>query len=94
MARTIQAQSTQELEESLRELEGSFTRLPPERVHVAYAQSYLAVRELVAQSGARSIHELLSALGQGRSLDDAFQSVYSRSLVGFESRFVEELTQG
>jgi tetratricopeptide (TPR) repeat protein len=78
----------------LRELEGSFTRLPPERVHVAYAQSYLAVRSLVQGSGGRNVHDLLAALGEGKSLDDAFQGVYSRSLAGFESRFVDELTKG
>ena len=33
-----------------RDLEGSFTRLPADRVHVAYAQSYLAVRALVERS--------------------------------------------
>lgn len=78
----------------LRELEGSFTRLHPERVHVAYAQSYLAVRSLVEASGGRNMHDLLAALGEGKSLDDAFQSIYSRSLAGFESRFVNELTKG
>jgi tetratricopeptide (TPR) repeat protein len=79
---------------SLRELEGSFTHLRPERVHVAYAQSYLAVLSLVEGSGGRDLHDLLAALGEGQSLDDAFQSVYSRTLAGFESRFVEELTNG
>ena len=69
----------------LRELEGSFTRLPPERVHVAYAQSYLAVRALVDRSGGRSMRELLAALGEGKSLDEAFRDVYSRNLAGFES---------
>ena len=78
----------------LRELEGSFTRLGPERVRAAYAQSYLAVRSLVQDSSAHSVHELLAGLGEGKSLDEAFESVYSRNLAGFEKRFVEELTQG
>jgi tetratricopeptide (TPR) repeat protein len=79
---------------SLRDLEGSFTRLPPERVHVAYAQSYLAVRRLAAQSGGRSIRELLVGLGNGQSLETAFRDVYSRTLATFENDFVSELTTG
>ena len=54
----------------MRELEGSFTRLPADRVHVAYAQSYLAVRRLVDASGGRSMRELLAAIGEGKTLDE------------------------
>ncbi len=79
---------------ALKDLEGSFTTLPPERVHVAYAQSYLAVRDLVGESGGRSLHELLAALGGGKSLDEAFRTVYSRSMAGFESEFINHLTNG
>jgi tetratricopeptide (TPR) repeat protein len=79
---------------SLHELEGSFTRLPPDRVHVAYAQSYLAIRQLVDRSGGRSMRELLAALGTGVGLNDAFRNVYSRNLAGFESEFIGELTNG
>jgi hypothetical protein len=78
----------------LRSLEGSFTGLPSMRVHAAYAQSYLAVRELVARSGPRSVRNLLSALGDGASLDDAFRTVYSRSLANFENQFIKQLTTG
>jgi tetratricopeptide (TPR) repeat protein len=78
----------------LRDLEGSFTALPADRVHVAYAQSYLAVRALVDQSSGRSLRDLLAALGAGKSLDDAFRSVYSRTVAGFESEFITRLTNG
>ena len=78
----------------LRDLGGSFTALPADRVHVAYAQSYLAVRALVGQSSGRSLRELLAALGDGKSLDDAFRTVYSRSVAGFESDFITRLTNG
>lgn len=78
----------------LRGLEGSFTALPADRVHVAYAQSYLAVRELVGQSSGRRLRELLSALGAGKSLDEAFRNVYSRSVASFESDFISRLTNG
>lgn len=78
----------------LRDLAGSFTALPADRVHVAYAQSYLAVRELVDQSSGRSLHELLAALGAGKGFDEAFRSVYSRTLASFESDFISRLTNG
>lgn len=78
----------------LRDLEGSFTRLPADRVHVAYAQSYLAVRALVSHSGGRSLRDLLAALGDGTSLEDAFRRVYSRTVASFESDFITGLTNG
>ncbi len=79
---------------SLRSLEGSFTQLPADRVHIAYAQSYLAVRSLVARSSGRRMRELLTALGDGKSLDEAFRTVYSRNLAGFENDFIDQLTNG
>lgn len=78
----------------LRDLEGSFTALPADRVHVAYAQSYLAVRSLVSQDNGRSLHELLAALGDGKNLDEAFRRVYSRSVASFENDFINGLTNG
>jgi tetratricopeptide (TPR) repeat protein len=75
-------------------LEGSFTHLPAQRVHAAYAQSYLAVRELVAHSGERTVRELLDALGQGKPIGDAFRSVYARTLPSFEGELIKELTTG
>jgi hypothetical protein len=78
----------------LSELEGSFTGLPPERVRVAYAQSYLAVRALADRSGGRPLRELLSALGDGKRLDQAMLAVYSRNLAAFEAEFVRQLTNG
>jgi tetratricopeptide (TPR) repeat protein len=78
----------------LRDLDGSFTRLPANRVHVAYAQSYLAVRALVARSGGRPMHDLLAGLGEGKSLDEGMRDVYSRNLASFESEFIRQLTAG
>lgn len=78
----------------LRDLEGSFTRLPADRVHVAYAQSYLAVRSLVARSSGRSMRELLTALGDGKGLADALRTVYAQDLAGFESDLLHRLTDG
>jgi tetratricopeptide (TPR) repeat protein len=78
----------------LGDLEGSFTRLPADRVHVAYAESYLAVRALLAHSSGRTLRELLSAIGNGKSIDEALRAVYFRNLAAFEAQFIRELTTG
>jgi len=76
----------------LNQLEGAFTRLPPDRVHVAYAQSYLAVRALVDRHGARRLRTLLEEIGKGAT----FERAYSEQLYGdpaaFEADLVRELT--
>jgi len=79
---------------ALRDLEGSFTRLPADRVRVAYAQSYLAVRALVARHGGRRVRELLTRLSEGKSTDAAFQSAFYTDLATFEHDFITELTRG
>jgi hypothetical protein len=76
----------------LDQLAGPFTRLPPERVPVAYAQSYLAVRALVARHGARRLRELLSSLGGGAPLPEAFRTALNEDPDAFEAALVRELT--
>lgn len=76
----------------LRNLEGSFTALPPERVHAAYAQSYLAVRELVTRAGGHGLRDLLTALGQGQRFEDAFRAVYGETVASFEVGLIRALT--
>jgi Flp pilus assembly protein TadD len=71
---------------SFSELGRSFTRLSTERAQVAYAQSYLVVRELVDRYGSYDIPELLTELGRGRSLADAFSEVYREDLSAFQDR--------
>ena len=71
---------------SLDQLSGSFVQLSPARAQVAYAQSYLAVRSLVDDFGARRIPALLEALADGRGLADAYAAVYPGDLAGFEDR--------
>jgi len=78
----------------LRDLEGSFTRLPGDRVHIAYAESYLAVRALLEHSSGRALRELLATLGDGKSLDESMRGVYSRNLAAFEAQFIHDLTVG
>lgn len=75
-------------------LAGPFTDLPDDRVPVAYAQSYLAVRALVARSGGHGLRELLAALGRGVRLDDAFGTVFPGTLSGFERALMRDLTSG
>jgi hypothetical protein len=58
---------------------------------VAYAQSYLAVRALVDQYGARKIPGLLSNLAKNRTLSEAFAATYPGDFAGFEARFLRRL---
>jgi tetratricopeptide (TPR) repeat protein len=78
----------------LRDLEGAFTRLPGERVQVAYGQSYLAVQSLAARSGGARLRELLAALGDGRSVGQAFRDAFYGELAAFEADFIRRLTEG
>jgi hypothetical protein len=48
------------------ELEDSFLRLPADRVEIAYAESYLVARYLLAEYTTRHLHALLERIGSGR----------------------------
>ena len=76
----------------LDDLRRPFTEIPAARIGVAYAQSYLAVRRLLDDFGSQDVRALLTALGSGNPLPQAFESVFSRSLADFESGFVRSLT--
>ncbi|MDX2165523.1 MAG: peptidase MA family metallohydrolase [Deltaproteobacteria bacterium] len=73
-------------------LQGPFLQLPADRVHVAYAQSYLATRALLVRHGAQPIRSLLEALGAGEPFDQAFRGTFNQDLAGFESALVRDLT--
>jgi len=77
---------------TLAQLSGSFMQLPSARAEVAYAQSYLAVRALIDQYGARKIPALLTNVGSNRTLSDAFAATYPGDLAGFEERWLRDLT--
>ena len=77
---------------TLEQLTNSFVQLPVGRAEVAYAQSYLAVRALVDQYGARKIPPLLSNLAKSRNLNEAFAATYPGDLASFEERFLRRLT--
>jgi tetratricopeptide (TPR) repeat protein len=77
---------------TLAQLNGSFVELPTARAEVAYAQSYLAVRALIDQYGARKIPALLTNVGRNRTLSDAFAATYPGDLASFEERWLRGLT--
>lgn len=76
----------------LSQLNGPFTDLPRDRVPVAYAQSYLAVRSLLDNEGTHQVRAILNAIGSGMTPTAAFESVISRSLADFEQGLVRSLT--
>jgi Flp pilus assembly protein TadD len=76
---------------SLDQLSASFAGLSKDRVEVAYAESYLAVRMLVDRYGARKLAELLEACGT-HNLNEAFAAVYPGDLSDFQQRFLQQLT--
>ncbi len=76
---------------SLEELSVSFERLPAERVQVAYAESYLAVRTLADRYGSGKLPALLAALSRTRNLGDAFAATYPGDLAGFEQQLLRQL---
>jgi hypothetical protein len=76
---------------SLDQLSASFAGLSKDRVEVAYAESYLAVRMLVDGYGARKLAELLEALGT-HNLNEAFAAVYPGDLSDFQQRLLQQLT--
>ena len=77
---------------TLGQLTNSFVQLPVGRAEVAYAQSYLAVRALIDQYGARKIPALLGNLAKNRSVSEAFAATYPGDLASFEERFLRQLT--
>ena len=76
----------------LADLAGPFTRLPPERVPVAYAQSYLAVRALVDRHGSQRLRALLEKIGSGVSFERAYQDVLYGDAAAFEADLLRQLT--
>ncbi len=77
---------------TLAELEPPFTRLPADRVRVAYAQSYLAIRLLLEEYGERRLVQLLRTTGSGDPLPAAFEQLFGVSLADFESTLIHDLT--
>ncbi|MEO8603163.1 MAG: peptidase MA family metallohydrolase [bacterium] len=77
----------------LRELQEPFLALPAARVHIAYAQSYLAVKALIDRHGARRVREVLEQLGAGQPFDAAFQAAFYQTPDVFDAELVQQLTR-
>ncbi len=76
---------------SLRDLEQPFAQLAANRVPVAYAQSYLAVRAIIDRFGERRLRQLLTRLGEGGDTSAAFEAVFSTRLATFEAELLRQL---
>ena len=76
----------------LGQLAGPFTALPADRVPVAYAQSYLAVRALVDRHGNRRLRALLEQLGGGVSFERAYRDTLYGDPAAFEEELLRQLT--
>jgi Flp pilus assembly protein TadD len=77
---------------SFAELHPMFTKLPAERVPIAYAQSYLAVRSIIDRFGERRLRNMLESLGRGSSLDAAFDEALLTRFATFEEDFLHDLS--
>jgi tetratricopeptide (TPR) repeat protein len=74
----------------LEQLSDSLTGLPSDRAQIAYAQSYLAVRELIDRYGARRLPLLVTELSR-QPLPAAFAAVYPGDFADFEARWLRSL---
>ena len=69
---------------------GPFLHLPAQQAHVAYAQSYLALRALVHSYGEREILTLLDGLGEGTPFDEAFYGSFRADFADFEAELLRD----
>jgi hypothetical protein len=76
----------------LADLIGPFTRLPADRVPIAYAQSYLAVNALVDRHGPQRLRALLEDIGSGVSFESAYRETFYGDPAAFEEELLRQLT--
>ncbi len=69
---------------------GPFLHLPAQQAHVAYAQSYLALRALVHSYGEREILTLLDGLGEGTPFEQAFYGSFRADFADFEAELLRD----
>lgn len=77
----------------LQQLGTSFVSLPADRIDVAYAQSYLAVRTLIDRYGAARLRQLLATMGRTGQFASAFTEVYPEDFPAFERAHIDDLTR-
>ncbi len=75
----------------LNELHGSFLKLPPAQVQLAYAESEAAVRYLLARHGAPKVRALLARLGESRNFDAAFQEAVGVPYADFRAAWMRSV---
>ncbi len=75
---------------TLEQISGPFMGMPSSQALVAYAESYLAVRELIDRYGARRLARLVEEL-RTQPLAVAFADVYPGTLADFEERWLQSL---
>lgn len=68
---------------SVRSLSGGFTE-DSDRANLSYSQSYSLVNFLIEEYGRDKMLDLLRALRDGETLDDAMQRLYGFNIEGFE----------
>ena len=76
---------------SLKALEGSFMGMDQRSAAIAYLVSLSATEYLVREYGVGAVKNILTALGTGSSLDDAFQSAIYTSYHDFEEEWYRSL---
>ena len=75
----------------LRKIE-QVNRFNQSQAHVAYAQSYLAVKYLLDQYGANALNRFLGEIAKGSSVDNALMASSGSNYNEFEKEFHEYLT--
>ncbi len=68
---------------SLRALSAGFSEVP-DKADLSYSQSYSVVRFLIEEYGKEKMTDLLIALRDGHTIDEALESVYGLSVEGLE----------
>jgi Flp pilus assembly protein TadD len=75
---------------SFDDLRDGFTKLPADRIELAYAQSYLVVRALLDRYGAHKVPDFLRAVARTRDVERAFNEVYPGDLASWEERLARD----
>lgn len=78
----------------LAQLEGSFSKLAAGDAELAYAQSAVAVERLIDLAGPPAVVNLLTALGHGVPLPEAFERHVFLSYAAFQKSLLEESSVG
>lgn len=75
----------------LNELHGSFLTLPPAQVPLAYAESEMAVRYLLARHGEAAVRALLMRLGETKDFAAALRDVTGETYAEFQAAWMRSL---